>query len=62
MTSSKIIKIAIGFGIIFFAVYILYMALPYLITLAGNILYLSGALIFLNYWGLRFCAVNKMDV
>lgn len=46
MNLSKGVKIAIGAGIILFAVYLLYTALPMLIVLAGNILYLSGFLIF----------------
>ena len=46
MNLTKGTKIAIGFGIILFAVYMLYMALPFLIAMASNILYLSGVLIF----------------
>jgi hypothetical protein len=46
MTSNKFIKIAVGLGIIFFALYMLYMALPYLIAFAANIIYLSGFIIF----------------
>jgi len=46
MNLTKGTRIAIGIGILLFVTYLFYLALPSLLMLASNIIYLSGAIVF----------------